>query len=167
MKPAWFLAVVLLMVGCATRGFPPRIVNYDRVNASLYRGGQPNDLGVQWLRDAGIKSIINLRMANDVWPGEPLAAQECGIQYTNLPLHGFSAPTRAEVETILTTIERLPKPVFIHCQHGCDRTGTIVACYRIHRDGWTQKAALKEASVYGMSVFELEMKQFIREFKPL
>lgn len=165
---AWLLLAVILLAGCAApRGFPPRIVNYDKVNASLYRGGQPNTLGIEWLRGAGIKSIINLRMASDVWPGEQAAAVANGIQYTNIPLHGFSAPTRAQVEAVLSTIERMPKPVYVHCQHGCDRTGTIIACYRIHRDGWTPKAALKEAVTYGMSPFECEMKWFVLKFKPL
>lgn len=165
MRKFWLLLAVILLAGCMTqRGFPPRITNFDKVNASLYRGGQPNTVGIEWLRGAGIKSIINLRMADDVWPGEPIAAAANGIQYTNIPLHGFSAPTRTEMEAILAAIEQMPPPVYLHCQLGCDRTGTAVACYRI-RHGWSVRNALKEAAAYGMSIFECGMRRFIEHFK--
>jgi protein tyrosine/serine phosphatase len=35
-------------------------------------------------------------------------------------------------------------PAFIHCQHGADRTGTMVAVYRVRVQGWTKEDAIKE-----------------------
>ena len=169
MKRAVLFLCVALSAAGATLGFPAdeQIVNFHKVNASLYRGSQPNAAAIEWLRGEGVKSIINLRMANDVWPGEAEVATARGILYTNIPLNSLSAPTRDQMKTVLAAIALLPKPVFIHCQHGRDRTGTAVACYRIDRDGWSSQKALTEAEGYGLSPFELEMKQFIRHFKPL
>ena len=163
----WIL-LLLLATGCATqRGFPPtaQIVNFDWVNASLYRGGQPNAAAIQWLRGQGIKTILNLRMADDVWPGEAQAAAACSIFYTNLPLHGTFAPTQAEMEKVLATIQAAPQPVFVHCQHGCDRTGTVVACYRIRVEHWGNRMAEAEADIYGLSWMEFGMHHFIASFR--
>ena len=61
-------------------------------------------------------------------------------------------------------IEASPGPVFVHCQFGCDRTGTIVACYRIHHYNWSGESALREAESHGMSRLEFEMRRFVVEF---
>jgi protein tyrosine/serine phosphatase len=61
-------------------------------------------------------------------------------------------------------MDSLPKPVFIHCQHGCDRTGTIIACYRIKHEQWTRENAWQEAVRYGISRFERGMKSFVKDF---
>lgn len=66
--------------------------------------------------------------------------------------------------TLLALIESLPAPVFVHCEHGCDRTGTIIACYRIRVGGWPNEAALEEARKYGLSKHEHGMIEYIRTF---
>jgi len=103
-------------------------------------------------------------MTNDLWQPEVVEAAAHGILYTNVPLQGLGQPTHEQVQTILSLIGSLPGPVFIHCQHGCDRTGTIVACYRIQHDKWQNEAAMKEAVKYGISVFERGMRKYIAAF---
>ena len=36
------------------------------------------------------------------------------------------------------------RPVFVHCKHGADRTGTMVAFYRILFEGWSKDEAIRE-----------------------
>ena len=36
------------------------------------------------------------------------------------------------------------QPVLVHCQHGSDRTGTMVAIYRIAYEGWSKEEATNE-----------------------
>jgi len=148
------------------RGVPASegIVNFGKVSEVLYRGAQPDAAALGSLHRMGIKTIINLRMTDDVWKEEESKAIAHGILYTNVPFRGIGRPTDDQVKTVLSLIDSLPGPVFIHCQHGCDRTGTIVACYRIKHDQWALEKALAEANHHGLSMFERGMKRFILDF---
>ena len=168
MKLISTVALALVLTGCMTqRGFPPehQIVNFDRVDSRLYRGAQPTVNGIVYLKALGVRSIVNLRLKNDIMPGEQIAAEELGMTFTNLPLNGVSAPTAAQMDQLLSIIEYLPEPVFIHCQYGCDRTGCVIACYRI-RSGWSNEQALQEAKSYGISPLLQGMRELIRTYKP-
>ncbi len=160
------LVVGLSVCGAAERGLPPSngIGNFGKVNERLYRGAQPDAEGVRNLKRLGVRTIINLRMTNDVWRAEGAEASANGVLYTNAPLWGVGRPTAAQVRLVLGLIESLPPPVFIHCEHGCDRTGTIIACYRIEHDHWSGQAALDEARRFGMSGLERGMKRFVNRF---
>ena len=90
-----------------------------------------------------------------------------GILYTNFPMHGQGTPSREQINQLLSVVDSFSGPVFVHCRFGCDRTGTIVACYRIAHDHWSNDLALREAKRYGISRWEFLMKRFVRNFAPL
>jgi tyrosine-protein phosphatase SIW14 len=140
------------------------IPNYDRVNDGLCRGAQPDALGMQSLQRLGVKTIINLRKRKEVWAPEEAQARAAGMTYTNVPMSGTWRPTNEQVAKVLSLIETLPGPVFIHCKRGADRTGTIIACYRIKHDQWSSKAALLEARQHGMSRWFFGMKKYVEEY---
>jgi protein tyrosine phosphatase (PTP) superfamily phosphohydrolase (DUF442 family) len=162
---AALLSVAVLM-GCAPRGVSATndIANFGQVNEELYRGAQPDLKTMQQLKALGVKSVINLRMTYDVWKGEQAAAIALSMAYTNIPFSSLSAPTDSQVAAVLAAISSMPKPVFVHCRYGCDRTGTVIACYRIQHDHWTNSKALKEAEVHGIARFEVEMRNYIEQF---
>jgi protein tyrosine/serine phosphatase len=152
---------------CGQRGVPPQegIGNFGKVNASLFRGAQPDEAGIENLQRLGVKLIVNLRMPNDAWKLEEAKARACGIMYTNIPMGGLGRPNAEQVDKILALLEASSAPVFIHCQHGCDRTGTIIACYRIRHDQWSGMDALREARLYGMSRLERGMRSYVEDFE--
>ena len=171
---AAFLAVVLFFLGvtfcvAAPRGVPTQqgINNFGKVSDNLYRGAQPDAAVMTNLSKLGIKTIINLREPDKSWEAEIEQARAHGILFTNIPFKGLGSPNPEQVRKALAAIEALPSPIFIHCQHGCDRTGTIVACYRIQHDKWSTDAALKEAELYGISKFERGMRKYILSFDTL
>ncbi len=162
-----FLLLGLMVCSAGQRGLPARegIRNFGKVNETVYRGAQPDAAAIRNLKKLGIKSIVNLRTSGAEWKKEVAQAQESGIVCTNIPLNGIRRPTHEEVRKVLDAIKALPPPVFIHCQHGCDRTGTIVACYRIEYENWSNQAALAEAERYGISKLERGMRDFILHYR--
>ena len=157
---------IALCLARQPRGLPPSegILNFGKVDDHLFRGAQPDTQGVKNLQKLGVKMIINLRMTNDVVKAEADQCRLSGILYTNIPLPGVGRPDSAQVAKILATINASPDTVFIHCEHGCDRTGTLAACYRIEHDKWSGDQAMKEAIRYGISPLERGMRQFILDF---
>jgi protein tyrosine/serine phosphatase len=113
----------------------------------------------------GIKTIVNLRGQGEQTEGEEKSARTLGLRYYNVPLPELSKPSDKQVQQVLDLINAAEnQPVFVHCRHGEDRTGTIIACYRIAHDGWTAAAAKKEAVSYGMSWTQVSMKKYIDQF---
>ena len=165
------LAGLVLLVGCATRGFPPTaaIQNFDHVDRYVERGAQPNQYGLEFLsRIQHVTLVINLRNVGDTWVNEGQTCTNYGIKYLWVPLNGLHAPNKADVEKILVAIDveiKAKGKVFVHCQYGCERTGTAVACYEIRNKGVSNADALKEADFYSMSKFALPFRHFIKNFK--
>jgi protein tyrosine/serine phosphatase len=148
------------------RGFPATdgILNFGKIDDRLYRGAQPDAAAIARLKQLGVTTIINLRTTKELWSAEAAAALSNSIVYTNIPLEGMGRPAQADMARILSIINGAPGPVFVHCEHGCDRTGTVIACYRIQHDGWDAEAALKEANRYGMSILERGMREYVSDF---
>ena len=116
----------------------------------------------------GVTTIIDLRTAAEGTREEKEAAQKLlKLKYINIPLSEFGAPSKAQMQEILGLLEENSATVFVHCRRGKDRTGTVVACYRIQHDGWDNRRALDEAKEYGMSAFERAMHSYILHFTPL
>jgi protein tyrosine/serine phosphatase len=143
----------------------PELPNFHQVDANLFRGGQPAEGGVSRLKALGIRAIVNLRYEPDLVKAEQAEATASGIAYYNIPMRGLNRPTDAQVTRILGLIDDpANRPVFVHCKAGSDRTGAIVACYRIARAEWTAERAIREAFDYGMMRIEYAKRAFVRSF---
>ena len=154
-----------LPAGAADIG-APGVPNFHQVNEHVYRGGQPGDAGWSSLAKLGIKTVIDLRPASEHSIGtEARMVEASGMVYVSQPLAGFAAPTNEEILKILTSLDSSAQwPVFVHCRRGADRTGTVIACYRIAHDQWANEEALREARTYGLSPLEIGMRHFIHSF---
>ena len=121
--------------------------------------------GLQTLKEIGIRTIVNLRHDAAQTRAEGHEARRLGLRYFSVPLPDLSLPQDKVVRQVFELINSAENhPVFVHCHHGKDRTGTIIACYRISHDGWTVTEARKEAEKLGMSWTQLRMKRYIDKF---
>lgn len=148
-------------------GAVPGIKNFDQVDAHVYRGAQPANEGFQYLAQLGVKTIIDLRAADDRSKAEDRLVTGAGMKYVNVPMTGLTPPTEGEITRILSMLEDTTAgPVFVHCRRGADRTGAVIAAYRIDHDKWDNASALKDARAHSMSFFELPRQNFIKDFRP-
>ena len=152
----------------ALAGSPaPGINNFYQVDAHVYRGGQPTDEGFAYLARIGVKTVIDLREADERSRAEERVLTAAGMAYVNVPMTGLTPPTESEISKILGILEDdNTGPVFVHCRRGADRTGAVVASYRIDHDHWDNARALKEAMARDMSSFQFPRQNYIRTFQP-
>lgn len=157
--------VVLAQTPSDTTPKYDELPNFHRVNDNVYRGAQPKKAGLKLLAGLGIKTILNLRDDDAMAERERAEARAAGLQYFNLPLGRTGRPKDEQVERALAILNSADnQPVFVHCKLGADRTGTIIAVYRISHDGWTSERAKAEAKRYGMHVWEVAMKDYIHDY---
>jgi tyrosine-protein phosphatase SIW14 len=144
----------------------PGIENFQQVDSHVYRGAQPTEEGFKYLAKIGVKTVIDLRETDGRSRKEEQAVTAAGMKYVNVPMTGLTPPTEAEISRILSILESdAADAVFVHCKRGADRTGAVIASYRIDHDGWDNARALSEAKGQGMSFFQLPRQEYIRTFQ--
>jgi tyrosine-protein phosphatase SIW14 len=143
----------------------PGIANFHQVNDRVYRGAHPTEEGWKSLAKLGVKTIIDLcREGEHSSESEARAVQAAGMRYVSVPMNGYVAPSNEQVAKVLQLLDS-GEPVFVHCKLGRDRTGTVIACYRIKHEGWQNQKALQEAKSYGLHSLEFGMKRFVLAFR--
>jgi tyrosine-protein phosphatase SIW14 len=121
------------------------IGNFHQVSDELCRGGQPGEPGLIALRDLQIKSVVSLRWRKKRISSEQVIAERLGLRFFSIPLNYWTLPNSNDIKAFLEIVDNVEnQPVFVHCFHGADRTGVLVAMYRILRNDWSLQEAYKE-----------------------
>jgi tyrosine-protein phosphatase SIW14 len=135
--------------------------NLHQVTPTLYRGAQPTAVGMRQLKAMGVKTVLNLRSFNS--DREELG--DTGLAYEHIAMKAWH-PERADIIRFLQiTTDKDSTPVFVHCQHGADRTGLMCAVYRVAICGWTKEEAILEMTQggFGHHTIWTNLVKFIRE----
>lgn len=121
------------------------VPNLFKVSDTLYRSAQPTAEGMRNLRKLGIVTIVNLRSFHS--DRSKIGTTRLGYEHIYMK-HWH--PERKEVVRFLQIVTD-PKqtPVLVHCWHGSDRTGMMVAMYRIAVQGWSKDEAIREMKTGG------------------
>ena len=118
---------------------------FAQVDNNLFRGGEPSldELKVL-VHIIGVERIISL----DYTAGENIksACKSYNIEHLIIPLE--YEMMEKSIDFIIKNINKLFSPhisTFVHCKHGRDRTGLVIALFRIMIQKWNIEQALAEA----------------------
>jgi uncharacterized protein (TIGR01244 family) len=135
------------------------VPNLYKVTDCLYRSAQPTAQGMQNLKRAGIRTVLDLRSFHS----DRRTAGSAGLEYDHIPEKAWHPEEEDVVRFLQTATDTNRTPVLVHCQHGADRTGTMCAVYRIAVQGWSKEEAIREMTQggYGFHVFWQNLPHWI------
>jgi tyrosine-protein phosphatase SIW14 len=155
-----FFAVVALAAAD-----PAGVPNFHKVNETVYRGAQPTAEGFRSLAALGVKTVVDLRGSEHSEADEKRLVEAAGMRYVSIPMKGMATPSDEQIASALKELnDPAAGPVFVHCKRGADRTGAVVACYRISHYKWDSGKALNEASGFGMSWYQIALRRYVDRF---
>ena len=114
--------------------------NLHRVSERLYRCAQPTTEGMKAAEKLGIKTVINLRGFNS----DKDEVKGTNLKTEHIRFNTWDVDEEDVVRFLQIVANTNSGPFLIHCKHGADRTGTMVAIYRMAMQGWKKDEAIKE-----------------------
>ncbi|MDD5303047.1 MAG: tyrosine-protein phosphatase [Elusimicrobia bacterium] len=138
--------------------------NFHEVSPGLYRSAQPAREGYKQLKALGVKTLLSLK---DNGAREREEAGAAGLAVENVPMGGFSQPSFEAVDRALAIlVDPAKRPLLVHCQYGKDRTGFVVASYRVIVEHADEAKAAEEAKSYGCCFAPFgDLKKFLQDYR--
>lgn len=128
--------------------------NLYQVSPILYRSAQPEFEGLlllnqQLTRVHGlpeeIKTVVSLR--NNA--GDVAVVKPSGVRYEQIRFNAWDVRDEDVAQFLKIVRNPANHPVLLHCKHGSDRTGMMVAIYRVVEQGWSREDAIAEMTQGG------------------
>ncbi len=132
--------------------------NFAKISEVLYRGEQPTREGFLELKKMGVKTVLSLR----AFHSDRALLQGTGLYYKRMGIYTWNFKDDFTVKFLKLVTNPLYQPIFIHCQHGSDRTGTMCAVYRIIIQDWTVNDAIEEMHNFGFHEIWANLKKYLR-----
>ena len=163
------------VVGACPNTADSGILNFCEVTPGvLWRGGKLDRHGAAWLMQHGVRTIINLELIRD--DGGAFAAapiSDAGVYEADyFRIHDWQplarwAPSMLDdhIAQFLAIVSERPRPVYVHCLFGMDRTGVVIAAYRVLVEGVATETAIEEMRRYQAPWFEANAK-YLRTLGP-
>lgn len=118
----------------------------ERHGNFLYRSAQPDWNGYDDLEQLGVTHVFQLNFkdfANYI-------PNHTELKFTRYGMVPAGKPHDETIKQIVNQIDEAMKlgDVLVHCTFGRDRTGLVIAAFRILKEGWTYPEAYDEMQRY-------------------
>jgi protein tyrosine phosphatase (PTP) superfamily phosphohydrolase (DUF442 family) len=149
----WVIRVLaaVLVAGLLFVAWDQATYNFGEVQPGrIYRSGQmPASALARTIRDHQIKTVLNLRGPNkgSWYSTERATTLEAGATQVDIPMSSCVWMSRAQLHTLIATLESAEYPLLIHCQWGAERTGLTSAFAELLRPGSTLEDARRQFSI--------------------
>jgi MAF protein len=133
--PVEELETILRSLLLPTEAAPMRVERFSWVVPGEIAGmARPDtdDETWEWLRKAGIRAVVTLTER----PLPPDVPAKHGMAHAHIPIANYAPPTRKQIDEFIAFCEeniRSRRPVAVHCLAGMGRTGTMLACWLVHK----------------------------------
>lgn len=148
----------------------PGLPNFGRVTDTLYRGGQPTPEGYRSLKRLGVQIVVDFRYNEDEIQAGRQASQALGMEYINIPWSAEQKPNNKQVAEFLKLVQaNSGKRIFAHCHAGDDKTGIMIAAYRMEMQHWAPDQALAEMRALGfhddlLHFWDHHLEEYVKRF---
>lgn len=131
-------------------------MNIIQVSDTVFRGPRPES-AADWIQlgKLGITTILSLECGwFEFLHGEMNQefddAVDAQIQPIHIQLGDFFPPSAQSLDRIYNLITYPSSgKVYVHCLHGVDRTGLVIAAYRVRAQKWKVDGAIAEMEALG------------------
>lgn len=147
----------------------PGLPNLHLVEDGLYRGAQPLSEGFRELAAMGVRTVVNLRASHSDLPVIRAAGLDgAAFALVEIPSRAFAMREDRVIEALAVLVDPARRPVFVHCAHGADRTGVVIAAYRVVAQGWSKDEAIREMTEggYGFHAIWSNLPRLLRRLDP-
>jgi protein tyrosine/serine phosphatase len=139
----------------------PGLANVGRVAPGVLRGAQPGKDGYATLKAMGVKTVIDMRTT----ASEQKQVEAAGMRAIAIPIEMTREGLKEKVDRVVALMaDPANQPVYVHCRHGQDRTGIVVAAYRMKQQEWPLADAETEMQAFGFNDVWVNFKKFIRQY---
>ena len=116
----------------------------------FYFSGQPDEETFRWLKEEGVKVVINLRTDEEMETltkekfDQPALLEELEMKYVHIPVGGKAGYTPQPVDEVARIVEEHEDKILIHCK-SAGRVSHLWVAYLISYQHYT----IEEAMDYG------------------
>ena len=165
---AFAAVLATFLIVCAPQaawaGDQSGLPNFGHVTDNLFRGAQPSSAGYAALHEMGVSIVVNFRDESGEIASEQSQVEGLGMKFVSIPWKGHDEPSGAQIAQFLDLVRANPQAkIFVHCKAGKDRTGTMVAAYRIAVEHKTVNDAVSEMYQYKYhATFLPHLERYVR-----
>lgn len=124
----------------ATKLEQPGVPNLHRVTTNLFRSAQPTAEGMKSIERLGIKTVLSLRNFHS----DKDEVESTTLQTERIRINAWHVKDEDVLRFLKLVTDTNSGPILVHCLHGSDRTGIMIAIYRMTVEGWPKDEAIKE-----------------------